>query len=187
MLFRSAATCTTAGKTEGKHCSVCAEVLVVQEEIAALGHTEVVDSAVAATCTTAGKTEGKHCSVCDEVLVVQKEVAALGHTEVVDSAVAATCTTAGKTEGKHCSVCDEIMVAQEEIPATGHSFGEWVVSKEATRKEPGEETRTCACGETEVRATEKLDWTFPWWIIVVLALGGTGSGGYYIWKKKLHR
>jgi hypothetical protein len=33
-----AATCTAAGKTEGKHCSVCNAVLVAQEEIPALGH-----------------------------------------------------------------------------------------------------------------------------------------------------
>ena len=55
-------------------CTVCGAELVK-----ALGHTEVVDEAVAATCTTAGKTEGKHCSVCNEVLVAQKTVAALGH------------------------------------------------------------------------------------------------------------
>ena len=33
-----AATCTEAGKTEGSHCSVCNEVIVAQEDIAALGH-----------------------------------------------------------------------------------------------------------------------------------------------------
>ncbi|MBR5643551.1 MAG: leucine-rich repeat domain-containing protein [Salinivirgaceae bacterium] len=33
-----AATCTAAGKTEGKHCSVCNDVLVPQTEIPALGH-----------------------------------------------------------------------------------------------------------------------------------------------------
>ncbi|MGM9553855.1 MAG: leucine-rich repeat protein [Faecousia sp.] len=32
------ATCTEAGKTEGKHCSVCKTVLVAQEENPALGH-----------------------------------------------------------------------------------------------------------------------------------------------------
>ena len=115
-----AATCTEAGKTEGKHCSVCNTVLVAQQEVAALGHKEVVDAAVAATCTEAGKTEGKHCSVCNEVLVAQETVAALGHTEVTDDAVAATCTETGKTEGKHCSVCNTVLVAQEEVAALGH-------------------------------------------------------------------
>lgn len=32
------ATCTAAGRTEGKHCSVCGEVLVAQQTIPALGH-----------------------------------------------------------------------------------------------------------------------------------------------------
>ncbi len=32
------ATCTEAGKTEGKYCSVCNAVLIAQEEIPALGH-----------------------------------------------------------------------------------------------------------------------------------------------------
>ncbi len=37
-----------------------------------------------------------------------------------------------------------------------HSFGEWTVTKEATCTEKGEETRTCACGETETREIEAL-------------------------------
>ncbi|MBQ9692419.1 MAG: hypothetical protein IJV70_04600 [Clostridia bacterium] len=117
-----AATCTTAGKTEGKHCSVCNEVLVAQTEVKATGHKEVVDKAVAATCTTGGKTEGKHCSVCNTVLMMQGDIPALGHKEVTDKAVAATCTTAGKTEGKHCSVCNTVLVAQTEVKALGHKF-----------------------------------------------------------------
>ena len=50
-----AATCTTTGLTEGKHCSVCNEVLVAQNTVNALGHTE-----------TKGGTEAIHskCSVC---------------------------------------------------------------------------------------------------------------------------
>ena len=51
----------------------------MQETVAALGHTEVIDAAIAATCTATGFTEGKHCSVCDEVLVAQTVVAANGH------------------------------------------------------------------------------------------------------------
>ena len=103
-----------------KHCSVCNEVLVAQEVVAAKGNTEVMDAAVEATCTETGLTEGKHCSVCNELLVAQEVVPAKGHTEVIDEAVEATCTETGLTEGKYCSVCDEVFVAQEVIPAKGH-------------------------------------------------------------------
>ena len=116
-----APTCTETGKTEGKHCSVCNEVLKAQEVIPATGHTVVTDAAVAPTCTETGKTEGKHCSVCNTVLKAQEVIPALGHTEVTDAAVAPTCTETGKTEGKHCSVCNTVLKAQEVIPATGHT------------------------------------------------------------------
>jgi len=114
-------TCTETGLTEGKHCSVCGEVLVAQTVIEANGHTEVIDKAVAATCTATGLTEGKHCSVCGEILVAQIVIEANGHTEVIDAAVEPTCTETGLTEGKHCSVCGEVLVAQTVIEANGHT------------------------------------------------------------------
>ena len=124
--------------------------MVAQEEIAASGHTEVTDAAVAPTCTEAGKTEGRHCAVCNAVLVAQEEIAATGHTEVIDAAVAPTCTEAGKTEGKHCAVCNAVLVAQEEVPATGHSFGDWYLSKLPTDTVSGERERVCTvCGAVE--------------------------------------
>ena len=70
------ATCTTDGKTEGSHCSVCKETIEQQKTIAAKGHTIVKDSEIAATCTTDGKTEGSHCSVCGEVIQAQQTVPA---------------------------------------------------------------------------------------------------------------
>ncbi len=116
-----AATCTSAGLTEGKHCSVCKTIIAAQEPIKAIGHIEVVDKAVAATCTSAGLTEGKHCSVCKTIIVAQEPTSVLDHTEVIDKAVAATCTSAGLTEGKHCSVCKTIIEAQQPIGALGHT------------------------------------------------------------------
>ena len=59
----SEATCETAGV----QVRVCACGEQETEESAALGHTEVVDAAVAGTCTTPSITEGKHCSVCGKV------------------------------------------------------------------------------------------------------------------------
>jgi len=114
-------TCTETCLTEGKHCSVCNEVLVAQNVVPAKGHTEVIDAAVEPTCTETGLTEGKHCSVCNEVLVKQNVVPAKGHTEVIDAAVEPTCTETGLTEGKHCSVCNEVLVAQNVVPAKGHT------------------------------------------------------------------
>ena len=114
-----APTCTETGKTEGKHCSVCNEVLKAQETIPALGHTEVTDAAVAPTCTESGKTEGKHCSVCNKILVMQEEIPADGH-EWGEWFV----TEAAKESesGKEMRVCrrDSSHTQTREIPALGN-------------------------------------------------------------------
>jgi flagellar basal body-associated protein FliL len=183
--------CTTDGKTEGSHCSVCNEVLVAQLPVSASGHKEVKDEGFAATCTVAGKTDGAHCSVCNEVLTAQTEIPAPGHTVVKDAAVTVTCTTDGKTEGEHCSVCNEVLTAQETIKATGHNYGEFVIETAATAKKDGLQVKTCAnCNDKISEVIPATGSDFPWWIVVVIVVvvaGGAGAFCYYwfvIRKKK---
>ena len=151
------ATCTTAGKTEGKHCSVCNEVIVAQKDTPVLGHNyeEVTGSAVAATCTETGKEADRKCSRCDDA-ITGATIAATGHTEVVDAAVEATCIETGKTEGKHCSVCNEVIVAQKDTPVLGHNYEEVTGSAvAATCTEAGKEAdRKCSrCNDVITGAT----------------------------------
>ena len=113
------ATCTTAGKTEGSHCSVCGTIIVPQQETPLADHTPVTDPAVPATCTEAGKTEGSHCSVCGTVITAQQTIPAKGHTPVTDPAVPATYTETGLTEGSHCAVCGKTLVEQQVVPKLG--------------------------------------------------------------------
>ena len=115
-----AATCTTAGKTEGKHCSRCSAVLTAQTDIPATGH-QPISTNMAATCTANGQSGGMICFVCRVVLREPTVVPALGHVKVVDvSAVSATCTSAGNTEKSHCSRCNAVLGEKTSIPALGH-------------------------------------------------------------------
>lgn len=122
-------TCTETGLTEGKHCSVCKEVLVKQETVDALGHTEVIDEAVAPTCTETGLTEGKHCSVCNEVLVKQETVKALEHS--YNQTVAPPTATENGLAEYICSVCDdfytEILVPTDCAYYDRSAAGEFVI------------------------------------------------------------
>ena len=60
-----APTCTQSGLTEGKHCSVCGEVLEAQKEIPKLDHSYTKTDVVAPTCTEQGYTIYK-CETCGD-------------------------------------------------------------------------------------------------------------------------
>ncbi|MBE6985140.1 MAG: hypothetical protein E7434_05980, partial [Ruminococcaceae bacterium] len=132
-------TCTAEG-VKTYTCTICGDIKT--EAIAALGHTEVIDEAVAPTCTETGLTEGSHCSVCGETIVAQQEIAALGHS--YDAVVTApTCEAAGYTTYT-CTVCGDTYTA-DETAALDHNFD--VVTTEPTCTQAGYQTFTCMnCG-----------------------------------------
>lgn len=110
-----AATCTEKG-IRTYTCQSCG--ITRTEDIPALGHKAVTDTAVAATCETDGKTEGSHCSVCGKVLTEQKTVKATGHDwDEGKITKAATCEEKG-VKTYTCRICKKTRT--EDVSALGH-------------------------------------------------------------------
>ena len=76
------ATCTDKGLTEGKHCSVCGEVIVEQYELEPLGHSLVYHTHKDASCTETGNTEYWKCDRCNKFFSDDK-----GINEIVDNSI----------------------------------------------------------------------------------------------------
>ena len=133
------ATCTKAGLSAGKHCSVCNKVLEAQIAIPALGHDLAMHEGKASTCSEKGYADYETCRRCDyttyrELPLAEhelengickncgKEITPHTHIEVIDEGKPATCLESGLTNGKHCSVCNKILEEQQVIPALGHDI-----------------------------------------------------------------
>ena len=101
-----AATCTENGLTDGLVCSVCGEVLKVQDILPAQGHLFPTDHTEKDTA----------CQVCGQVMK------ASAHTPEVIPAVEAGCDTEGLTKGVRCAICGHIIEKQEVLPALGHEY-----------------------------------------------------------------
>lgn len=148
-----AATCTTEGKTEGSHCSVCNTVLTKQSAVAKKAHTPQLDESTkkAVTCKNDGYTGDIKCTVCKTV--TQKGIAVKSngsehsmksHTEP------ASCTQDGYTVDK-CVYCDLIDTSTAKIgeSAKGHKYGEENTVK-PTCTEKGYNVKVCSvCGADE--------------------------------------
>ena len=95
-----AATCTTSGKTEGSHCSVCGKVIKAQTEIKAKGH--VAGDWITDKAAAVGVKGRKHrsCTVCGAV-VETADIPALSPKSISSATVSlsiATCSFDGKVK-----------------------------------------------------------------------------------------
>lgn len=142
------ATCTKDA-TETAHCNRCDYSETRTVSGSALGHSSVIDSAVAATCEKPGKTAGSHCSFCGFVTEPQKEIAALGHKVVCDKAIAATCTKSGKTSGSHCSICGKVLSAQKIVAKKAHIYKTSITKADAAKKKNGKSVSVCSFCKTQ--------------------------------------
>ena len=111
------ASCTADGE-KLYTCSHCTATKT--ERIPMLGHTEVIDEAVAPTCTETGLTEGSHCETCGEVIVARGILDTLGHAPVYAD-------NGDKTHTVTCENCDYSEIADCVF-----------------------ENGTCVCGATEI-------------------------------------
>ena len=108
------ATCTTAGKTEGKKCSVCGEVLEAQQEVPATGHTP--DS-----FWTYGAIADKHykkCLTCGEIAETAD------HTWNDGKITTEPTTTTEGVKTYTCTACGDMKT--EVLPKTGASESQHV-------------------------------------------------------------
>ena len=144
-------TCTTAGLTAGKHCSVCGEVLQAQNEIPALGHDLEHHDGKEAICTEKGWKEYDTCKRegCDHT--TYEEIPALGHKygDIIPK-TEPTCTENGVEAHYKCSVCNKVFKNDEHktettldeltiaISPNAHNFGNWI-------KNEGADTHTRVC------------------------------------------
>ena len=114
-------------------------------------YVEIEDTRVNPTCTNNGNAKYK-CTICGEI--IEKELPALGHDWDDGVRSGDTITYYCRREG-----CDATKT--EESQHT-HTYGEGVVTREATCGEPGVLTRTCTiCGrqvEEQIPATGQHSW-----------------------------
>ena len=145
-------TCTTDGKTEGSHCSVCGEIFTTQGVIPAPGHKADANGFTtekAPSCEKAG-TEKATCSVCGQSFT--REIPKTGHKYAV-TVVPPTCTAKGYSLHK-CSVCGD-SYKDSTKKATGHSWK--ITVKPATMKKNGTKAYVCkSCGKKVNKTIDKI-------------------------------
>lgn len=121
-------TCTDVGKSEGKHCSICNQVIHAQSVVPMLSHT--YGEWIVTKTANCGQ-DGEMTRFCSCGAKQTEVIYGAGmHTEIIDPAVNVTCTQDGLTEGMHCSVCNTIIIAQNIIPASHRYSDEYEYNDE---------------------------------------------------------
>ncbi len=155
--------CTQNGYTTYT-CSACNDSYTA-DNVEALGHTEVIDEAVAPTCTETGLTEGKHCSVCGEVLLAQSVVAALGHSYEADI-TEATCAEAGIAV--YTCACGDSYTQELEILPHETIY---VPMIPPTCSEPGVKEHYLCSGCGAIFADDACEYPLPEWYLPIESFG----------------
>lgn len=141
------ATCTKTGLTEGKHCSVCNEVIVAQKVVPKKAHSYKASVTTEATCKAEGVKTYK-CSACGDSYT--EKIAKKSHSYKSSVTTEATCKAEGIKTYK-CSVCDHSYT--EKIPKKAHDY-KASITTEATCKNDGVKTYKCSvCSDSY---TEKI-------------------------------
>ena len=176
-------TCTEPGKTEGKKCSVCGEILVPQEEIPALGHdwgepawTWTGDDSVytAASAVFTCSHDGSHKETVPAVLTSTM------HDASCETGGDVTYTAAVTFEGKTYTDIKKVT-----IPPTDHKpVTDPAVAPTCTETGLTEGSHCSVCGEV-IKAQEVVpafghDWTFTGFVWTVNNTDGySGAEAHY--------
>ena len=160
-----AATCAAEGYTGDTYCKDCNELVKKGSSTPKnaqnhVGETEI-KGAKKANCVEEGYTGDTYCKGCGAKLSDGEKIAVdpSNHkeTEVINKKDA-TCKDAGYTGDTRCKACNATIAKGTEIAKTNnHKFGEWKVTKEATKSEEGLKERVCSiCSKVETAKIAKL-------------------------------
>ncbi len=153
-------TCTTPGKTEGKHCTVCNTVLVAQKTVAALGHSYSYKATKNPTISATGTLTGT-CSKCNGTTTVT--LPKLNTTDYTKSTTKApTCMETGIDSYKWKTTTYGTFAFTATTNALGHSYvysnvnvqGHLVTCENCDLSVETSHSFTdgsCICGEAEIK------------------------------------